>query len=121
MTIQPEISQWIYHVCTVNQWNNRASEGYQQEGPFTHLSTAIQLEKSVQLHLGTVNNLLLICVSTKGLNGLRWEVSREGQSFPHLYGVLKDEFIQWTCPLPDPKISMRRTPALALLLQGKNS
>jgi uncharacterized protein (DUF952 family) len=56
---------------------------------YVHLSTAAQLAETLQLHFAGQGHLVVFSVRTNDLGmALRWEPSRGGQLFPHLYGDL---------------------------------
>jgi uncharacterized protein (DUF952 family) len=56
---------------------------------YIHFSTAEQLAETLRLHFAGQGNLALFSVRTDELGtALRWEPSRGGQLFPHLYGEL---------------------------------
>jgi len=56
---------------------------------YIHLSTASQLEETVRRHFAGRSNLFIAAVDVAMLgDAVRWEVSRHGQLFPHLYGAL---------------------------------
>lgn len=56
---------------------------------FIHMSTASQLDGTLDRHYKDHSNLILAAVDLAALgNSLRWEESRGGQLFPHLYGSL---------------------------------
>lgn len=56
---------------------------------YVHFSTAAQLPETLRLHFAGQGDLVLFAVPTAGLgDALRWEPSRGGQLFPHLYGEL---------------------------------
>ena len=69
---------------------------------FIHLSTAAQLRETVARHFAGAADLLLVAVSTPALDALdlRWEPSRDGMLFPHLYGELPLTAVAWVAPLP---------------------
>ena len=50
-------------------------------------------------HFAGVADLLLVAVSPEGLD-VRWEPSRGGDLFPHLYGPLPLTAVLWTAALP---------------------
>jgi uncharacterized protein (DUF952 family) len=57
---------------------------------YIHLSSAAQLTGTVRKHFAGQEGLVLLAVSLTRLGGaVRWEVSRGGQLFPHLYGRLR--------------------------------
>ena len=56
---------------------------------FIHLSTAAQLTETVDRHYAGQDGLAVAEVDLAVLgDAIRWEPSRGGQSFPHLYGPL---------------------------------
>jgi uncharacterized protein (DUF952 family) len=69
---------------------------------FIHLSTAAQVRETARRHFAGVGDLLVVAVSSRALApfGLRWEPSRGGALFPHLYGDLPMTAVRWVAPLP---------------------
>jgi uncharacterized protein (DUF952 family) len=56
---------------------------------FIHFSTAAQVRETAARHFAGHRDLLLVAVETAALgDALRWEPSRGGDLFPHLYGAL---------------------------------
>lgn len=56
---------------------------------YIHMSTADQLAETARRHYAGRDGLMLVEVSLPALAGaLRWEPSRGGDLFPHLYGTL---------------------------------
>ena len=56
---------------------------------YVHLSTAAQLAETVDRHFAAQDALQLAAVDLDALGeAIRWEASRGGQLFPHLYGPL---------------------------------
>jgi uncharacterized protein (DUF952 family) len=67
---------------------------------FIHLSTAAQLTETVNRHFAGQDNLTLIAVDLQRLgDAVRWETSRSGQSFPHLYAPLTTDAVLARAPL----------------------
>jgi uncharacterized protein (DUF952 family) len=68
---------------------------------FIHLSTAAQVRDTAALYFQAHPDLLLVAVDAAALGGaLRWEPSRGGALFPHLYGSLPRDAIRWVAELP---------------------
>ena len=91
----------IYHMCKRAEW--RAAEaagayaGSSQDvaDGFIHFSTAAQIAESAARHRAGQADLVLIEIETDALGpALRWEKSRSGQLFPHLYDKLKPEAVR---------------------------
>jgi uncharacterized protein (DUF952 family) len=57
---------------------------------FTHFSTAAQAQETARRHFAGQADLVVLEVEGEDLGqDLRWETSRGGDLFPHLYGVLE--------------------------------
>jgi uncharacterized protein (DUF952 family) len=70
-------------------------------GGHIHFSTAEQAEATAANYFSGKDDLLLIAVDAKRLgDGLRFEPSRGGALFPHLYGDLPLDAVVWAKPLP---------------------
>lgn len=98
----------IYKICAEGLW--RAAEAAKSfagtaddhRDGFIHLSTAAQLAGTAARHFAGVTSLVLIAVDGDALGpDLKWEPSRGGELFPHLYGVLPLAAVRWVRPLPD--------------------
>ena len=61
---------------------------------YIHLSTAAQLSGTVERHFSGRTDLTIAAVDLAALgSAVRWEPSRDGQLFPHLYGALDAQVI----------------------------
>lgn len=68
---------------------------------FIHLSTGAQVADTAARHFGGVADLLLVAVSTSDVaSTLRWEPSRGGALFPHVYGDLPLSAVRAVTPVP---------------------
>lgn len=68
---------------------------------FIHLSTAAQVVETAAKHFAGQNDLLLVRVDGEKLGAmLKWEPSRGGALFPHLYGDLALSAVTAAVPLP---------------------
>lgn len=77
----------------------RGSEHDRRDG-FIHFSTAAQLAETAAKHYAGRTGLVLLWVNAEALaKALRWEVSRGGALFPHLYGELRIEAVTRSEPL----------------------
>ena len=105
----------IYKICQRTSWRAaeqtgtyRGSEADARDG-FIHFSTDAQLEGTVERHFARQSDLLLVAVDADALGpALKWERSRGGDLFPHLYAALPVGAVRWTQPLPD-EVDGRRT------------
>ena len=68
---------------------------------FVHFSTEAQVAETAARHFAGEDDLLLVAVEAARLGGaLKWEASRGGDLFPHLYGPLPLSVVLWARPLP---------------------
>jgi uncharacterized protein (DUF952 family) len=97
----------LYKICEAAQWTEaeragefRGSAADLADG-FIHFSTASQAAETAAKHFAGIADLVLVAVADGALNGaLKWETSRGGALFPHLYGVLPMTAVRWAKPLP---------------------
>ena len=67
---------------------------------YIHLSCGSQLAATWDKHFGGVSGLMLAAVDLSRLgDAVRWEPSRGGQLFPHIYGVLPVDAVISVAPL----------------------
>jgi uncharacterized protein (DUF952 family) len=97
----------IYHMCRAEEWQVAQGAGFyagsSQDAAdgFVHFSTAAQIVESAARHRAGQTGLLLLAVDPAALGAaLRWEPSRSGQLFPHLYGPLPCSAVRRVDPLP---------------------
>jgi uncharacterized protein (DUF952 family) len=97
----------IYHMCRQAEWDAAVASGVyrgssqDQADGFIHFSTAPQLVESARKHRAGQAGLVLLAVNPGTLgDALKWEPSRSGALFPHLYGSLPVSAVHWARPLP---------------------
>jgi uncharacterized protein (DUF952 family) len=97
----------IYKICDSALWHEAERAGcfrgaaVDLHDGFIHFSTASQAPETAAKHFAGVRDLLLVAVDAGALgDALKWEVSRGGALFPHLYGVLPLAAVRWVKPLP---------------------
>jgi uncharacterized protein (DUF952 family) len=68
---------------------------------YIHLSTAAQAPETARLHFAGQADLVLPRIDPGALGAaLKWEPSRGGQLFPHLYGALDCALVEAATPIP---------------------
>ena len=68
---------------------------------FIHFSTAEQVRETAARHFAGQADLVLAAIDADALGpALRYEPSRGGALFPHLYGTLPLSAVRWVKPLP---------------------
>lgn len=102
-----DIERCIFHVCRADEWAAAlaagAYPGSSQDAAdgFIHFSSASQVVASVAKHRAGQRDLVLVAADADALgDALRWEPSRGGALFPHLYGALPTSAVVRTSPLP---------------------
>lgn len=97
----------VYKICPAALWREAEAAGRFAGAPvdladgFIHFSTAAQLRETARRHFSGGGDLLLIAVDAAALgSALRWEPSRGGELFPHLYGELSLSAVTAVQPLP---------------------
>lgn len=97
----------IYKICPEEGWREAEAAGRFVGAPvdladgFIHFSTEAQVRETAARHFAGMEGLLLITVDAGALGDkLRWEPSRGGALFPHLYGPLSLAAVLRVQPLP---------------------
>jgi uncharacterized protein (DUF952 family) len=110
----------IYKICEAAEWAEAESGGEFRGSAvdladgYIHLSTASQLAETAAKHFARRPGLVVVAVAAEDVSAiLKWEPSRGGALFPHLYGVLPMAAVRWVKPLPlDPGGTHRLPPEL---------
>ena len=97
----------IYKICTAAEWREAeragaygGSEVDRRDG-FIHFSTAEQAAETAAKWFAGQRDLVLVAVDSGALGDrLKWERSRGGALFPHLYGPLDVKAVLRVDPLP---------------------
>ncbi|MBE0455270.1 DUF952 domain-containing protein [Roseovarius autotrophicus] len=97
----------IYKIFRAPEWADLRAHGETLGAPvdlsdgFVHFSTAEQAPETASRHFAGEAGLTLLAVNTDRLGeALRWEPSRGGALFPHLYRELRLSDVVWAQPLP---------------------
>jgi uncharacterized protein (DUF952 family) len=97
----------IYKIMTAPQWAEFQKIGTFKGAPvdladgFIHFSTAAQMVQTAALHFADQTDLHLAWTDTEYFgDALKWETSRGGDKFPHLFGTLSLGHIKGHAPLP---------------------
>jgi uncharacterized protein (DUF952 family) len=96
------MSKTIYKLARTAEWREALAKGYYSGSPddirdgFIHLSSKLQLPATLRRHFRGETDLVLIAFEEEKLGfGLKWETSRDGDLFPHLYGNLPISEMLW--------------------------
>src|SRR5215472_7164952 len=85
----------IFKIVRRQEWEEAETSGAFRGSPddkrdgFIHFSAAHQLRGTLEKHFAGEDGLLIVACDPGALGqSLKWEVSRGGEKFPHLYGEL---------------------------------
>lgn len=97
----------VYKILRRPEWDALVAEGGTRGAPvdladgYIHLSTAAQVTETAAKHFDGESDLVLLALDARTLGpALRWEPSRGGQLFPHLYRPLRLSDVLWDKSLP---------------------
>lgn len=98
----------IYKIVTQSQWDEALACGVFKGAPidiadgYIHFSNADQVEETAAKHFHGQKDLLLVRLDGEKFGSeLKWERSRGGALFPHLYGALSTNLTDAVFPLDD--------------------
>ncbi|MBT2129986.1 DUF952 domain-containing protein [Aliiroseovarius lamellibrachiae] len=97
----------IYKILRAPEWAAFQAAGRTTGAPvdladgFIHFSTADQAQETAAKHFTDERDLTLVAFDADAMGeALKWEVSRGGALFPHLFRELKISEVSWHCALP---------------------
>jgi len=97
----------IYKICSAELWGQAQRAGLFRGAPpdladgFIHFSTDAQVAETAAKHFAGAAGQVLVAIDATMLGeALKWERSRGDDLFPHLYGALSLDAVQWAVPLP---------------------
>jgi len=97
----------IYKILRGPEWAELRAAGESAGAPvdladgYVHFSTAEQAAETAAKHFAGADGLMLVAVAVDRLgDALKWEVSRGGALFPHLYREMRLSDVAWAQPLP---------------------
>jgi len=102
-----DIPQTIYKILPAALWAEAERAGVFKgaaidlKDGYIHFSTADQAAETARLYFAGQQGLVLVAVNGAALgDALKWEVSRGGALFPHLYAHLNPASVLWAKPMP---------------------
>lgn len=97
----------IYKIFRRPEWNELVAKGETLGAPvdladgYIHFSTSQQVMETAAKHFAGESDLVLVACQSDVLGAaLKWEPSRGGKLFPHLYRPLRLSDIAWDTSLP---------------------
>ncbi|MCC0015727.1 MAG: DUF952 domain-containing protein [Rhodobiaceae bacterium] len=99
---------FVFKIATAAEWAHAVEAGCYTGSPddlrdgFIHFSSRHQLAGTLERHFAGRNSLVLVCVDAAALgDALKWEASRGGKAYPHLYGDLPLAAVTGVRPIMD--------------------
>ena len=107
MSENPPDDRYIFHICPKDLWDEAQRAGRyggtpldRQDG-FIHHSSRATVVETAAVHLAGQEGLILLTIDVARLgDSLKWEASRDGVLFPHLYSELPLNAVVSVDPLP---------------------
>ena len=97
----------IYKIFRADEWAAFEAAGKTLGAPidlddgYVHISTGSQVTETVNKYFSNEEGLRILALDPDALGeALKWEPSRGGELFPHLYRALRMEDVVWVKPLP---------------------
>ncbi len=97
----------IFKILPAEEWETAKENGTyngsadDNRDGFIHFSASHQLHGTAKKYFSNKEGLLLVAFNPETLgDSLKWEPSRGGDLFPHLYGPLPTHLALWSRPLP---------------------
>jgi uncharacterized protein (DUF952 family) len=96
----------IYKICEQKMWRDAERDGVffgsavDYADGYIHFSTAGQVPSTAGKHFAGMTGLVIVAVDAQALGpALKWEPSRGGAIFPHLYGAMPLTAVLWVKPI----------------------
>ena len=106
MPRSPSTLSVVFKICSDHEWQAAQAAGVYTGSPddlrdgFMHFSAAHQVPATLERYFAGRADLVLLAVPVSKLGAaLKFEPSRGGDLFPHLYGPLPADVIAWQAPL----------------------
>ena len=98
--------RFLFKICSRAEWREAAATGtfdgsaVDRRDGFIHLSAENQVRDTAARHFAGQDGLVLVAFAEPGLTNLKWEASRGGALFPHVYGTIPVSAAAWVEDLP---------------------
>ena len=98
----------IYKIFRSREWADLVHDGETAGAPvdvsdgYVHFSTGTQLSETLEKHFAGATGLMILSVDETRLgDALKWEPSRGGALFPHLYRAFRLSDVTWARPVAE--------------------
>ncbi len=103
----------IYKIVDCDLWQSAkkaemfVGAGIDIADGYIHFSAPDQVVETAAKHFVGIDNLLLVAIDANLLGDqLKWELSRGGALFPHLYEPLPMTAVLWSRPIVDGRLPL---------------
>ena len=86
---------FVYRVMLNNEWDEFKKKKkffgnkLDIQSGFIHLSTKSQIKNTIEKYYKNQDSIIIFKINVKDIaKNLKWEISRNNQLFPHLYGFI---------------------------------
>ena len=86
---------FVYRVMLNNEWDEFKKKKkffgnkLDIQSGFIHLSTKSQIKNTIEKYYKNEDSIIIFKINVKDIaKNLKWEISRNNQLFPHLYGFI---------------------------------
>tara|TARA_B100000212_G_scaffold335857_1_gene308407 strand:- start:279 stop:593 length:315 start_codon:yes stop_codon:yes gene_type:complete len=86
---------FVYRVMLNNEWDEFKKKKkffgnkLDIQSGFIHLSTKSQIKNTIEKYYKNEGSIIIFKINVKDIaKNLKWEISRNNQLFPHLYGFI---------------------------------
>ena len=96
----------IYKIFRAPEWADLQTNGETEGAPidvadgYVHFSTAETVVKTTELYFADIDGLVLVACEADNMDEVKWEPSRGGALFPHLFRKMRMTDVVWHKPLP---------------------
>jgi len=96
----------IYKIFRAEEWQALQANGETLGAPidltdgYVHFSTKEQAAETAEKYFSGIEGLVLLAVDSELCDKIKWELSRGGALFPHLYRALRLDDVLWAKALP---------------------
>ncbi len=111
--------RFLYKILTHAEWRDAMGKSVfegsavDRRDGFIHLSASHQLRETAARHFAGQQGLVLVGFAEGDLENLKWEPSRGGDLFPHVYGAIPTRLAAAVHPLPLERGTHRFPPGVA--------
>ena len=95
----------VFKILRAQEWRTLYEQGKTLGAPidvadgFVHFSTAEQVAETAAKHFADEDDLMVLALDARRMDTIKWEPSRGGALFPHLYREMRLSDVLWARPI----------------------